>query len=174
MGRKVARELPPISYRRRTDVASAEAGFTLLEMVCVLAIVALLAAISLPGLPMATSRARLEAYAVEVAALLKADRNAALGHHGLVEAVVDAPGRTVRSGSSARAVRVPNDVVFDALLPQRCNGRPAFSAISFFATGMSCGGTIRLTRLGTGFEVRVNWLTGGVEIVAQGNIPGER
>jgi general secretion pathway protein H len=30
---------------------------------------------------------------------------------------------------------------------------------------MSCGGTIALTRLGTGYQVRVNWLTGGVEVV---------
>jgi general secretion pathway protein H len=59
-------------------------------------------------------------------------------------------------------------VVFDALLPQRCNGRPALSTISFFPTGMSCGGTIRLTRFGSGVEIRVNWLTGGVDIVAQG------
>ena len=139
-----------------------------------LAMVALLAALSLPRLPTATSRPRLEAYAVEVAALLKADRNAAVGRRGSVEAAVDAQGRTVRSGSSARFLQVPDDVVFDALLPQRCNGRPALSAISFFATGMSCGGTIRLTRLGSGFEVRVNWLTGGVEIVAHDILRAER
>jgi general secretion pathway protein H len=139
----------------------------MLEMVCVLAIAALLAAILLPRLPGATSRPRLEAYAVEVAALLKADRNAALWQRAPVDAVVDARERTVRSGSSARVVQLPDDVVFDALLPERCNGKPAFSAISFFATGMSCGGAIRLTRLGSGFEVRVNWLTGGVDIVPQ-------
>ena len=139
----------------------------MLEMVCVLAIAALLAAILLPRLPGATSRPRLEAYAVEVAALLKADRNAALWQRASVDAVVDARERTVRSGSSARVVQLPDDVVFDALLPERCNGKPAFSAISFFATGMSCGGAIRLTRLGSGFEVRVNWLTGGVDIVPQ-------
>lgn len=136
-------------------------------MVCVLAIVAMLAAILLPRFPTATSRPRLEAYAVEVAALLKADRNAAFSRYGAVSAVVDARARTVRSGSSAWIVRVPQDVVFDALLPQRCNGRPALSTISFFASGMSCGGTIRLTRQGSAIEVRVNWLTGGVEIVPQ-------
>jgi general secretion pathway protein H len=37
--------------------------------------------------------------------------------------------------------------------------------IVFFASGMSCGGVIALTRLGVGYQIRVNWLTGGVEIV---------
>jgi general secretion pathway protein H len=153
------------AQRPKTAVESAQAGFTLIEMVCVLAIVALLAGILLPRLPGTTSRPRLEAYAIEVATLLKADRNAALWHHGSVAAAVDARGRSVRSGSSAHVVQVPDDVEFSALLPERCNGKPSFSAISFFATGMSCGGAIRLTRFGSGFEVRVNWLTGGVEIV---------
>ena len=30
---------------------------------------------------------------------------------------------------------------------------------------MSCGGVITLSRLGIGYEVRVNWLTGGVELL---------
>jgi len=139
----------------------------LLEMVCAVAMVALLAAILLPRIPRGTSRPRLEAYAIETAALLKADRNAAMQRRGAVAAEIDAVGRTVRSGSSGRVVRVPDDVVFDALLPERCDGRPALSAINFFATGMSCGGAIRLTRLGNWFEVRVNWLTGGIDIVAR-------
>jgi len=134
-------------------------------MVCVLAVVAMLAAILLPRIPLATSRPRLEAYAVELAALLKADRNVALQRHRVVSAQVDARGRLVSSGASDRVVRLPDDVVFDALLPQQCNGRPALSTISFFASGMSCGGAIRITRFGNGFEIRVNWLTGGVEIV---------
>jgi general secretion pathway protein H len=113
-------------------------------VVCVLAIVALLAAILLPALSRGTSRARLEAYAIEIAALLRADRNAAIRRHVQVVIRVDAAARTVLSGASARAVRVARDVAFDALLAERCNDRPAFSSISFFSSGMSCGGTIVL------------------------------
>jgi general secretion pathway protein H len=62
-------------------------------------------------------------------------------------------------------VQIPDDVAFDAVLAARCNQRPAGATINFFASGMSCGGAIALTRLGTRYEIRVNWLTGGVEIV---------
>ena len=142
-------------------------GFTLLEIVAVTAIVAMLAAIILPLAPRGTSRQRLAAYAVEAAALLKTDRTAAVRRNAQVNAQIDAPGRVIRSGSTGRVLQIPGDVAFQALLPLTCNERPARSTISFFATGMSCGGTIVLSRLGTGFEVRVNWLTGGIEVAAR-------
>jgi general secretion pathway protein H len=145
----------------------AERGFTLLEMVCVLAIIALLAAVLLPVIPRNTSRPRLEAYALQTATLLKADRNAAMRRGADVATLVDAGTRTVRSGATPEVVRIPEDVRFDALLPQTCNRRATQSSISFFANGMSCGGTIALTRFDAGFEIRVNWLTGRIEIVSR-------
>jgi general secretion pathway protein H len=129
----------------------------------------MLAAVLLPRMPLGTSRPRLEAYAIETASLLKADRNAAIRRRVMIAAEVNAMSRVIRSGASERTVRIPDDVSFQALLPQRCNQRPARSTISFFASGSSCGGAIVLTRHGVGYEVRVNWLTGGVEVVARRN-----
>ena len=142
-----------------------EAGFTLIEIVAVVAIVAILAAIVIPALPRGTSRARLESYAIEAAALLKFDRDAAIRNRVAIATEIDAPLRVMRSGATGRTVRVPADVRFDALLASRCNNRAAGPTIRFFASGMSCGGAIALTRLGVGYQVRVNWLTGAVEVV---------
>lgn len=144
--------------------AGPEDGFTLLEMVCVLAIVGLVAAVLLPNIPRQTSRSRLEAYAIEAATLLKADRNAAIRRRLEVTTQVDAGSRSVRSGASGETVRVPEDVRFEALLPQNCNNRPVVATISFFASGMSCGGVIALTHVDTGYEIRINWLTGRIEV----------
>jgi len=151
----------------RAENGSSERGFALIEILCVLAIIGMLAAIILPAVPRATSRAKLESYAVATAALLKADRSAALRRQILVATQVDAAARLIRSGVSGRVIRLPNDVALDAVLASRCADRRAGRSIDFFPSGMSCGGVIALSRPGMGVEVRVNWLTGGVDIVPQ-------
>src|SRR6202050_5408732 len=101
---------------RCIETASRQDGYILLEIVCVLAIIGLLAAVILPAIPRATSHARLEGYAVATAAVLKADRVAALRQRVRVETVVNAEARTIRSGSGGRIVQLPADVRIDAML----------------------------------------------------------
>jgi len=149
----------------RAERGTGEQGFALIEILCVLAIIGLLASIILPAIPRATTRAKLESYAVATAALLKADRNAALRRQVLVTTQIDAAARSIRSGVTGRIIRLPSDVTLEAMLALRCMDRSAGRSIDFFPSGMSCGGVIALARPGMGYEVRVNWLTGGVDIV---------
>ena len=143
----------------------AESGFTLLETICVLAVIAMLAAIVLPAIPRATSRTALEAYALKTAALLKSDRNAAVRDGSTVQTELSQLSGTIRSGASGRVVQLPADVTFNAILANQCGGHASGAAIEFLPSGMSCGGTIFLSRPGAGFEIRITWLTGGVEVV---------
>ena len=142
-----------------------EDGFTLIEVVAVLAIVALLAAMSLPMLKPGTTPAALDAYAVRIASLLKADRIAAIRSGAPVATRLSARDGAVRSGHGFGVVQVPADIAFDAVVAQRCAGRAVGPSIVFFPSGLSCGGSIALARPGLHVEIRVNWLTGGVEIV---------
>jgi general secretion pathway protein H len=167
MVRKAAAEPRPTSPVAHTEPRQSEQGFVLIEILCVLAIIGLLAAIILPAIPHATTRARLESFAVETAVLLKQDRNAALRRQIPVATEVNAEARSIRSGATGRIVRLPDDVKLKAMLASRCADRRAGRSIEFFPSGMSCGGVIALARPGMGFEIRVNWLTGGVDIVPQ-------
>jgi len=146
-------------------VRQGTSGFTLLEMVCVLAIIALLLATALPALPRGTSRPMLEAYALRTAALLKADRAAAIRRGVPVATELSPMARMIRSGANGRSLQLPQDVGFRAILASQCGARAAGTTIQFLPSGMSCGGTIYLSRPGVTLEVRITWLTGGVEIV---------
>lgn len=126
----------------------------------------MVAAVALPWLPSGTSRARLESYAVATAALLKSDRNAALRRQTMIATEINAQSRSVRSGASGRTVNVPDDVAVEALLTGQCSGYSPAPLIRFFPSGMSCGGVIALSRSGVGYQVQVNWLTGGIDVVA--------
>ncbi len=137
----------------------------MLEVVCVVAIMVMLAAVVLPGIPHATSLPRIEGYAVRTAALLNADHEAAQREHREVATIVDAPARTIRSGAGGGFVQLPSDVTVQTLLASRCNGRAAGATIRFLASGLSCGGVVAFTRGGVGYQVRVNWLLGEAEIV---------
>jgi general secretion pathway protein H len=171
MDRKAEAEPPPIFrvkiWSMRKMSRPSERGFTLLEMVCVLALVALMAAVLLPLVPRHTTRSRLQGYVLQMAALLKEDRNAAIRRGVGVATLVDAGNRVIRSGSSADVIRIPDDVGFEALLPRTCDQHESLSTIRFFASGMSCGGAVALTRADVAYEVRVNWMTGRVEIVSR-------
>lgn len=145
-------------------------GFTLIEVVCVMAIIGLLAAVLLPNIPRRTSRPRLQAYAIEVASLLKADRTAAMGSQQVIGTGVDAPSRTMRSGATGKVLRVPDDVRFDSVLPKSCNNQAVGGEIDFFPSGMSCGGSIVLSRRDIGFEIQVNWLTGRIDVGVRNNV----
>jgi general secretion pathway protein H len=160
-------ERPATLPAARAEQDIGERGFALIEILCVLAIIGMLAAIILPAIPRATSRAKLESFAVQTAALLKADRNTALRRQIQVTTQIDAASRSIRSGVTGRVIRLPGDVSLEAILASRCADRNTGRSIDFFPSGMSCGGTIALARPGMGYEVRVNWLTGGVDIVPQ-------
>jgi general secretion pathway protein H len=156
----------PVSGGQR--FCASRSGFTLLEMTCVLAVVALLAALVLPRVAPGTSQPRLQAYAMQVAIILRADRTEAMRSGRSVATAIDAVSRSVRSGTTGETLTIADDVAVSALLPARCGDRPALSTISFFPNGMSCGGSVELLRGERGFEVRTNWFTGGVEIVPRG------
>src|SRR6516165_4532320 len=98
-------------------IDAGEQGFTLLEMVCVLAIIALMAAVLLPVIPRETSRSRLQAYALQAATLLKADRAADIQHHLDHAPHVDARDRPIRACASNAPLRAPADFPFDAVSP---------------------------------------------------------
>jgi general secretion pathway protein H len=150
--------LQPTSRTLRTDRT---AGFTLIEVVAVMLIIALTASIVMATVP-GTGRTRLKAVALETAALLRRERLGAIlsGHNR--DVFLDNRQLVGQAGS----VAIPNDVVL-VILGAKALLRERQSIVRFHPDGASSGTVLRLSREGAGYEVRVNWFTGGVVVGEQ-------
>ncbi len=143
-------------------------GFTLLELVVALAIIAAMYALVFPTLAPTTGHAQLEALTMNIAGLLKADRNASLRTRREVVTQFDLNRNEIRSGASARTVRLPPDVSLDLLTSAEGLSSASPTGVRFFSDGSSSGGALTLTRGRSGYEIRVNWFTGSVSFHERG------
>jgi general secretion pathway protein H len=130
-------------------------------MVAVMLIIALVAGLAV-SITAGTGRAQLESVALQSAALFRRERHGAIltGHSRLVS--LDFKAR-VLIGDSGDVVSIPRDVVVDVLgADEQWEERRA--VVRFEPDGASSGTVLRLSREGAGYEVRVNWFTGGVAV----------
>jgi general secretion pathway protein H len=142
--------------------ADRTAGFTLIEVTAVMLIVALVASLVIT-MPRGTGRVGLKAVTLETAALLRRERaGAILG--GRARRVSLDGDRRVLVGDSGDTVAIPSDVAIDLLGADAVwSGRLA--VVRFEPDGSATGAVLRLSHQQAEYEVRVNWYTGGVDIV---------
>lgn len=141
----------------------------LLDVVLTLAIFGLMALLVLPTLPRGTTASRQGAYAAQIAALMKNDRTAAARLGREVATRVDVANRLVSSGSAGTTVTLPSDVKLEVVASALCaDQQPGRFAIRFSPDGRSCGAVVHVAKGELDWRIRVNWLTGLIDIVAPG------
>jgi general secretion pathway protein H len=145
----------------QTRTADRRAGFTLIEVVAVMLIIALVASLAFAMMP-GTGRGRLKALALETAALLRRERLGAVMTGRERQVSIDGEQR-VLVGDGGDVVAVPRDVVLDILgIDALWSGRQA--VVRFHPDGASTGAVLKLSREKAEYEIRVNWYTGSVAI----------
>jgi general secretion pathway protein H len=146
--------------------SGAQDGVILLDLVLAVAVFAFIVLLALPSLPQGTTPARHAAYALEVAALLKTDRTEAARTGRETATRIDVPERTIASAASRQTVVLPEDLTLEVLASDICATAPGRFAIAFAADGRSCGAVIRISKGTLDWRIRINWLTGFVDVVA--------
>jgi general secretion pathway protein H len=142
----------------------AESGFTLIEMLVVIAIVALIAALALPQFSGAQTKAAMTSTTHRLAAGLRSTRSLAMAQGRSEAFSLDLAHGLYRAGAGAVQ---PVDAHIGLTLVTASQERidAAAGDIRFFADGSSTGGGIGL-RAGTRRAlILVDWLTGRVSIV---------
>jgi general secretion pathway protein H len=169
MGSTVEQAVPRTSraaHIERVIPGNPQSGIVLLDLVLAMARLGFVMLMIMPSLPSGTTTARHGAYALEIAALLKSDRTAAARTGTEVATQVDVSARTIVSGATHDAVILPSDVTLDVIASDICNAGNGRFNIVFAADGRSCGAVIRIGKGTRDWRIRVNWLTGYIDVVA--------
>jgi general secretion pathway protein H len=144
------------------DVArNSEAGFSLIEMLAVLTILALGVSFAMPLLSGRSDGLRLETASSELAGALRVTRSAAIVSNKTTTLLINVDRRTFESAAVLQRSFAPD---IEAKMTFASGIRSAFSdgGFRFFPDGSSTGGDVTLSLHGKQTRLCVDWLTGGV------------
>jgi general secretion pathway protein H len=150
--------------RIRSEPARAR-GVTLLELLVVLAIMGLVAALAVPVLGPGVSTSDLKAAARQLAAGMRLARSEAMASRRETFVTIDVEGRRFLVGTDTRAHPLPKDVEIQLFTAQKDLVSDKVGAIRFYPDGGSNGGRVTVGAGERKLEVDVDWLTGRVAIL---------
>lgn len=143
---------------------SSVAGFTLLELLAVLSIMALVAAVVVPSLG-GGAAVEVRSAARSLASGLRQTRNRALNDNRSAILALDVANREFRLPGEQRVHRLPERVHIVLFTARSEQLSEQGGAIRFFPDGSSTGGRITLSIDSLRYLVNVDWLTGRVKVI---------
>lgn len=143
---------------------SSQSGFTLFEVLIVLAIVALVVSAVFLVPKAGSGTANLKSTAFSTAALLRQARSRAIVRGQEVSVLVDLSRRVIRSGRGIKPIQISKGikVAMSGAANERKSNRIA--GIRFYPNGSSTGGKLRFSRNEQTIGIQINWLTGRISI----------
>ncbi len=151
------------TYRTEFESESRSSGFTLVELLAVLAIMAIAASAFSFGSGKALETARFRALMLKTSAALTQGRIDAIRQARENLFVVDIPHRQMGFGGG-QALRLPSEVSLKATVAGTETLDGGRFGIRFYPAGNSSGGTLAFSQGNLTYELRVNWLTGNVSL----------
>mgnify|MGYP007078759289 FL=1 len=138
----------------------------LLDVVLALGIIALLALLVAPRPRAGVGEVELKAEAAQVAASFRTARADAIRERSHADVTVDPDARAIAYRGQL-AHRVRDGVAVDWATSNLCPVVEGTRSLRFLADGRSCGAVMTLSASGRSTRLRVDWLTGRVEISDQ-------
>ncbi|WP_352814579.1 GspH/FimT family pseudopilin [Mesorhizobium sp. M0207] len=135
------------------------AGFTLVEMLVVLAIMAVVAAIAAPGIARNYRTRNLETLTSEIATRLRLSRTSAIATARPKQIVINPRAGTIRFDERDTLV-LPEDIEMTVTTGLETVAADRQATLTFLPDGSASGVDIGLQRKGQTVRIEVNWLTG--------------
>ena len=142
-----------------------ESGLTLLEILIVIALMAIVAGFVIPmfGGPVSTSELR--ASARQLAAGLRLARSEAVSERRETFLVLDVAGKRFKVDREPKEHPLPSRVELKLFTAQNDLVNDSVGSIRFYPDGGSNGGRITVASGARKFDVDVDWLTGRIAIL---------
>lgn len=148
----------------RRETRGGESGFTLMEMLVVLAVLALVVTISLPLLKTSGGARTFRAEAQHVAALFRLARIDAMSGNRETRVIVDFKQRRILyQGSRTDKIELAPDTDI-TVKTARGEIIAEDAGFRFLPGGGATGGALFLKRTGNEATIAISWLTGAVRI----------
>jgi len=146
---------------------TAAPGFTLIELVVVLAIVALVLGLTMPHLGRRPGRAELVSSAHDIAASLRMSRSRAITENRPRSFLADTRSATFGLAGQGSLRALPRGIGLSLYTTEDQEIADSVGTIRFYPDGSSTGGGVALVEGELKYQVLVDWLTGGVSINEQ-------
>jgi general secretion pathway protein H len=144
-----------------------EDGVTLLELLIVMAILALALTLVAPSLNRARLGVAVRSAAYELAAHLRSARAAARETNVERVLTIDVEGRRYWAEGVVAPRQLPQNVTVDLTVPTSERVGASMASVRFFPDGSTSGARVVLDDGRTSAAIRVDWLTGDVRLQAR-------
>jgi general secretion pathway protein H len=143
--------------------ARGQRGFTLIEMIVVLLVLAMIAGMASARLSVRSGAESLQAIAYEIASRCRAARASAVRGGADQVVLIDLADR-VMTGGGKEPIQIPQTISIVAETSAAERPSASVAAVRFMPNGSSTGGMVRLQSGGQAYEIRINWFTGRVSV----------
>ena len=151
--------------RRQATKSGTDTGFTMLELITVLALVALAAGLVMPRLSATRQNLKVKALAVQLVSSLKMARAAALKSNIDQALVVDVKGRRYWAEGSVPPKALPRDIAVSfEVAAGEATGNGSQGRLRFRPDGTASGGKLKISSGTEAALISVDWLTGNIAL----------
>ena len=147
--------------RNKDEDRGFEAGFTLVEMLVVLVVLALVVTVAVPLLSGGSEGLRLQVASSELAAAFRLTRSAAIMRNTETALMIDVDRRTFRSTVVPQR-SFATDIEAKLTFASGIGASSSDGGFQFFPDGSSTGGDVTLSLRGERTKLCIDWLTGEV------------
>lgn len=152
-----------MTSRTSPDLRSGQAGFTLIEVLVVLAVLGLMLGLVVARGPQRSPALDLRVAAGQVAGVLRAARARAIAGNRPVLVEIDVAARSIRPGGAAPIV-LPADVALAATTTAGLAAGDHSAGFRFAPDGSASGGSVDLAAGERRARIDIGWLTGRVSV----------